>query len=232
MAVPILLVPGLGCSARLYEAQISALWRFGPVTVANHREGDSVAEIARHILETAPPRFALAGLSLGGYVAFEIVRQAPRRVLKLALLDTSARPDTPEQTELRKQRVALAEAGRYADIARMQFPLSVHESRHEDAALFALYRAMQAETGAEAYVRWQRAIMLRADMRPFLPEISCPTLALVGDADKITPLPLAEEMAAGIRGAELVVVSACGHLSAAERPEEVNAALVGWMERS
>jgi len=109
--LPIVLIPGLTCSARLYADQIPALWRFGPVTVADHTRDDSMAAIARRILAAAPPRFALAGLSMGGYIAFEIMRQAPQRVVKLALLDTGARAETPEQTERRKVVIALAKNG-------------------------------------------------------------------------------------------------------------------------
>src|SRR5580698_4875766 len=101
-SLPIILVAGLNCSARLYAEQIPALWHFGPVAVADHRRDDSLAAIARRILAAAPPRFALAGLSMGGYIAFEIIRQAPQRVAKLALLDTGARADIPEQTERRR----------------------------------------------------------------------------------------------------------------------------------
>src|SRR5271170_3217177 len=100
--LPTILVPGLNCSARLYAGQIPALWRFGPVTVADHTRDDSMAAIASRILAAAPPRFALAGLSMGGYIAFEIVQQAPQRVVKLALLDTGSRAETAEQTEQRQ----------------------------------------------------------------------------------------------------------------------------------
>src|SRR5215510_13742427 len=103
--LPTVLIPGLLCTARLYAEQIPALWRFGPVTVADRTRDDSMAAIARRILAQAPPRFALIGLSMGGYIAFEILRQAGERVAKLALLDTTARPDLPEQTEKRKVQV-------------------------------------------------------------------------------------------------------------------------------
>src|SRR6187402_3054757 len=102
--LPTVLIPGLLCTPRLYAEQIPALWRFGPVTITNHTQDDSMAGIARRILAQAPPRFALIGLSMGGYVAFELQRQAPERVAKLALLATTARPDTPEQTEQRKRQ--------------------------------------------------------------------------------------------------------------------------------
>ena len=123
-SLPIVLIPGLTCTARLYAEQIPALWPFGPVTVADHRRDDSMAAIARRILAAAPPRFALAGLSMGGYIAFEIMRQAPERVVKLALLDTGARGDTPEQTE--RRQILMAKTKSRPLCAR--FPISLIRS--------------------------------------------------------------------------------------------------------
>jgi pimeloyl-ACP methyl ester carboxylesterase len=228
--LPIILVAGLNCSARLYAEQIPMLWQFGPVIIADHRRDDSMAALARRILAAAPPRFALAGLSMGGYVAFEIIRQAADRVAKLALLDTGARSEVPERTQARKPLIQLAQQGRFAEITDDQFPLLVHRSRHGDAALKAAVRAMNEETGAEAYLRQQQAIIGRADSRPGLAAITCPTLVLVGDEDQLTLPGLAHEMAAGIRGSRLVVVPECGHLSTMERPEKVTSALVEWMQ--
>jgi pimeloyl-ACP methyl ester carboxylesterase len=227
--LPIVLVAGLNCSARLYADQIPALWQFGAVTVADHRRDDSMAAMARRILAGAPPRFALAGLSMGGYVAFEVMRQAPERVAKLALLDTGARAETPERTAERKPLLELARQGRFADITESQYPLLVHKSRHGDAELKAKVRAMNEETGPDAYQRQQQAIMSRPESRPGLAAITCPTLVLVGDDDQLTPPALAREMAAGIRGSRLVVVPECGHLSTLERPQAVTQALVEWM---
>ena len=227
--LPIVLVPGLNCSARLYAEQIPALWQFGPVTVGDHRRDDSMAAVARRILADAPPRFALAGLSMGGYLAFEILRQAAARVAKLALLDTGAGAEVPERTAQRKPLIALAQQGRFAEITEDQFPLLVHRSRHGDAALKAAVRAMNQETGPDAYCRQQHAIIGRPDSRPGFAAISCPTLVLVGDEDQLTPPALAHEMAAGIRGARLVVVPECGHLSTMERPQAVTQALLDWM---
>ena len=229
-ALPIVLIPGLGCSARLYGGQIPALWRFGPVTVADHTRDDSMSAIARHILAVAPPRFALAGLSMGGYIAFEIMRQAPQRVAKLALLDTGARAETPEQSKRRKVAVDLAKTGRYADVVDVVFPIYVHHKRHNDAALKQIVRNMAEDTGAEAFLRQQYAIIHRQDMRSSLAAIKCPTLVLVGDDDQATPPELAREIAAAIPGARLEVVADCGHLSTLERPEMVTAALVDWMQ--
>jgi pimeloyl-ACP methyl ester carboxylesterase len=228
--LPIVLVPGLNCSPRLYTEQIPALWRFGPVMVADHTRDDSIGAIARRILTAAPPRFALAGLSMGGYICFEIMRQAPQRVVKLVLLDTAARPETAEQTQGRRHRIELVKTGHFADVADIQFPLLVHRRRHGDEALKRLVRAMAEETGPEAFLRQQQAIMGRPDSRPGLAAIKCPTLVLVGDGDELTPPALAQEMAAGIPGAHLVVVAECGHLSPLERPAAVTQALVEWMK--
>lgn len=227
--LPVLLVPGLNCSARLYAEQIPALWRFGPVTVADHTRDDSMDAIAARILAAAPPHFALAGLSMGGYIALTMLRQAPERVRRLALLDTSARPETPEQTERRKPQIALAQAGRFAEVPALQFPIFVHRNRQNDDALRARVRLMAEETGAEAFLRQQQAIMTRPDVRPLLATIRCPTLVLVGDGDELTPPALAREIAAGIAGSRLVVVPDCGHLSTMERPDAVNRALTEWM---
>jgi pimeloyl-ACP methyl ester carboxylesterase len=229
-SLPIVLVPGLNCSARLYAEQIPALWRFGPVTVADHTRDDSMTAIAARILAAAPPHFALAGLSMGGYIAMEMTRQAPQRVVKLALLDSGARPETAEQTRGRQQRIELARIGRFAEAVDIHFPLLVHPGRHDDEALKRLVRAMAEETGPEAFLRQQQAIMGRADSRPGLAAIACPTLVLVGDGDVLTAPVQAQEMVAGIPGARLVIVPECGHLSTLERPQAVTQALVEWME--
>jgi pimeloyl-ACP methyl ester carboxylesterase len=227
--LPIVLVPGLNCSARLYAEQILALWQFGPVQVADHTRDNTMDAIAARILAAAPPRFALAGLSMGGYLALAIIRHAPERVQKLALLDTSARPETPEQTERRRPQIALAESGRFDEVPPLQFPVFVHRNRQGDQALRERVRIMAEETGAQAFLRQQHALMTRADARPLLAAIKCPTLVLVGDGDELTPPPLSQEIAAGIAGSRLVVVADCGHLSTMERPDAVNRALVEWM---
>src|ERR1043165_4560188 len=148
--LPILLIPGLTCSARLYGDQIPALWRFGPVTVAAHTRDDSMAAIARRILADAPPRFALAGLSMGGYIVLEIVRQAANRVDRLALLDTNARDDSPEAQEKRRANIALAEGGRFEEAIELVWPMLVHPDRHNDAVLKQIHIAMCHDVGAEA----------------------------------------------------------------------------------
>jgi pimeloyl-ACP methyl ester carboxylesterase len=227
--MPILLVPGLGGSPRIYAPVAPALWRHGPVTVANHIRDDNMGAIARRILAEAPPRFALAGHSMGGYIAFEIVRQAPDRVARLALINTQARPDTPEAVTRRRGQIARAQGGEYHAVLDELFPGFVHPSRREDASLRKLVHDMGDDIGAEAFVRQQTAIMRRADSRPTLAWIRCPTLVLTGDEDNTIPNSLSKEMADGIHGARLVILPDCGHLSQLEQPEAVAAALVEWL---
>lgn len=228
-SVPILLVPGLLCSARLYAPQIAALWPFGQVAVADHRRDAEMAAIAARILAEAPPRFALVGLSMGGYVAFAMLRQAPERVARLALLDTSARPDTPEQTAGRKAQIEMAQAGRFGEIPDLSIPRFLHRDRQHDERLTGIVRQMAEETGPDAFIRQQTAIMTRPNSRPLLSSIRCPTLVLVGNGDVATPPELNKEIADGIAGAKFVVVANCGHLSTLEQPEAVNAALIEWL---
>jgi pimeloyl-ACP methyl ester carboxylesterase len=230
-SLPIVLIPGLLCSPRLYAEQVPALWRFGAVTVADHTRDDSVGGIAGRLLAAAPPRFALAGLSMGGYTAFEVMRTAPERVARLALLDTSARPDLPEQSERRRSQIALAQQGRFGEVLEPLFLSWVHRTRRTDEGLRALVRRMaEQETGPDVFVRQQTAIMTRPDSRPGLRAIRCPTLVLVGDGDEATPPDRAGEIADGIAGARLVTVPECGHLSTLERPEHVTRALVEWLQ--
>jgi pimeloyl-ACP methyl ester carboxylesterase len=228
-SLPIVLVPGLNCSARLYAPQIPELWRHGPVTVADHTRDDTMAAIARRILEAAPPRFAYVGLSMGGYIAFELMRQAPERVVKLALLDTSARADVPEITELRSQRIALAEGGQFDEVIETTWGPLVHPMFRTGGTYKAIHVAMCRDVGPQAYVRQQKACRSRIDQRPMLSSIKCPTLVLVGAQDEPTPPHLADEIAAGIPGARLVKVPECGHLSTVERPEAVTRELVDWL---
>ena len=228
-ALPVVLIPGLIASPRFFAAQIPALWTFGPVTVADHTRGDSMVALAMGILAAAPPRFALAGHSMGGYIAFEIMRQAPGRVARLALLDTAARADTPEQSAKRTSQIALAQSGRFDEIVAGQFPAFVHPSRKDDKALANYMRAMAKDNGPDAFVRQQTAIMQRPDSRPNLATIRCATVVIVGDSDPITPPERAQEMADGIAAARLVTIRACGHMCAIERPQAVTQALVDWM---
>ncbi len=230
MAETLVLIPGLACTARLFEAQIDALSGSRNVVVADHGQDDSIPAIAARLLKDAPERFALAGLSMGGYVALEVMRQAPERVQRLALLDTSPRPDTPEASQDRERLIALARAGRFEDIHAKLWPRLVHPENQSDRALQDIVFGMMRKTGADAYIKQQRAIMARADSRPLLPGIEIPTLILVGQGDAITPPEIAREMADMIEWASLTVVPGAGHLSTLEQPERVAQAMRLWLE--
>lgn len=227
--LPTVLVPGLLASPRLYAEQLPELWRIGPVTVAVHTRDDSMAAIARRILATAPARFALAGLSMGGYVCFEILRQAPDRVARLVLLDTSARPDMPEQSEQRRAQIGMARDGRLGEVADMLFPRLVHARRWGDESLRRTWRAMVQEVGAEGFVNQQTAIIGRPDSRPRLAAIRCPALVIVGDGDVLTPPERAEEIANGIPGSRLSVIRDSGHFSTLEQPVAVTRSMVEFL---
>lgn len=227
---PILLIPGLICTAELFTPQLPALWSHGPVTVASTLEGDTIGAMASAILRDAPPTFALGGLSMGGYIALEILRQAPERVVKLALLDTSARPDTAEQTRLRKGMVETALNGGYGTVLAMTLPNLVHPDHRGHQALIDTLTRMGRAVGPEGFARQQGAIMGRVDSRPFLSAIAVRTLVLVGEQDALTPPEMAHEMGAAIPGAKTVTIPNAGHISTLEQPEAVTTALVEWLK--
>lgn len=229
---PILLIPGLVCTAEVFAPQVPALWTQGPVTVASTLEGDSIADIARAILADAPPQFALAGISMGGYLSLEILRQAPQRVTRLALLDTSARPDTAEQAERRTQAVAQARAGHYEAGLAQVYRAMVHPARQDDSTLIGTGVRMGLAVGVDGFARHQQAIMQRIDSRPDLAGIAVPTTVLVGDSDPLTPPALAREMTEAIPQAKLVVIPDSGHASTLEQPEAVTHALLAWLTRA
>jgi pimeloyl-ACP methyl ester carboxylesterase len=226
---PLLLVPGLASSARIYAPVIPALWRFGPVMVANHIRDDSMAAIARRVLSEAPPRFALAGHSMGGYIALEIMRQAPERVLRLALINTQARPDTPEATQRRRVLMERAKRGELRAAREEMFPELVHPSRRDDSDIRRLVHEQGDDVGVEGYLRQQAAIIARVDSRPTLSAIKCPTLVMTGDADNTIPNAFSKEMAESIAGARLVILERCGHLPQPEQPEATVRVLSDWV---
>ena len=165
---------------------------------------------------------------MGGYTALEIMRRAPERVSALALLDTSARPDTPEASENRRKQIALA-ATDFDAVINALFPKLVLAVHATDPELSALFTAMAQKVGAAAFARQQAAIMGRADSRPHLAHITCPTLVLCGRDDGVTPVTVHEEMAAAIPGSVFEIVETCGHLSAMEQPAAVTLALSRWL---
>lgn len=225
----LVLVPGLVCTRALWAPQSAALADRARITVADHTRHDTVQAVAASILAAAPPQFALAGLSLGGYIAFEIMRQAPERITRLALLDTSAKPFDAAQ---RGDRLALVERARregMSPIAERLLPAFIHPDRLNDTALVGDVRRMIMATSPDVFALQQNAIMTRPDSLPTLNAIRVPTLVLVGRDDQRTPVADHAEIVAGIGSATLTVVEHCGHLATMERPEAVSAAMAQWL---
>ncbi|HWE73349.1 MAG TPA: alpha/beta hydrolase [Stellaceae bacterium] len=224
------LIPGLLCDAALWRGQVEDLADIAEPWIANVTHDDSMTAMAQRVLAEAPPGpFALAGLSMGGYVAQAIMREAPERVERLALLDTSAMADTPEQSRRRRDLIDLAEKGDFKGVTPRLLPLFIHPDRLSDKALTEEVMAMTERVGKDAFLRQQRAIIGRPDNRPNLPKIACPTVVICGRQDQMTLLHWNEDIASLIPGARLQVIEDCGHLTTMERPWETSVAMRQWL---
>lgn len=228
MRTPLVLIPGLLCDAALWGHQVKAL-KNADCLVADATRHDRIEQIAQDVLAWAPPRFALAGLSMGGYVAFEIMRQAPERVLRLCLLDTTARPDTKAQRERRKLLLVMAKTGKFRGVTPRLLPLLIHPDRLNEAPLAETVINMAERMGPEVFQRQQTAILNRIDSRPFLKCIACPTQIVGGMQDALTPPEHLREIAQAIPCAKLNLIENCGHLSPLERPDETTALMANWL---
>ena len=227
----VVLLPGLLCDAALWAHQTAGLATVADIWVADLTGAESIDDLAESVLNQAPDRFALAGLSMGGYVALAILRLAPERVDRLALVDTSARADTREQSRRRRGLIALARRGKFKGVTPRLLPMLIHPDRLEDEPLVGAVMAMAERVGTDAFIRQERAILDRPDSRHRLAEIVCPTLVVCGRQDAVTPLDLSEEMTGLLPRARLAVIEDCGHLSTMERPETVTALLREWLAR-
>ena len=229
-AAPLLLLPGTLCDASLWGHALTHLVEIAPVSVADVTQAATLAEMAGRILDAAPARFALAGLSMGGVIAFEILRQAPERVVKLAVLNTNARPLTPEQRTRWQTLADATRRGGFGEIVARTWLEVVSAGRPLSIALQAALQRMARAVGAAAFERQVQAQLDRPDSRPSLARITCPALVVAGRDDPLCPVALHEEIAAGIPGAQLVVVEQCGHYSPLEQPQAVTALLRYWWQ--
>ncbi len=228
----IVLLPGLLNDASVFSELVATLSTEATVEVGDLTLADSIAELAASVLQAASaPRFVLLGLSLGGYVAFEIMRQAPKRVAGLVLMDTTARPDTPAAQAKREAQIKLAATDLDAVIEQL-LPLLSHPDRLNLPAVRGVIQSMASGLGKTVFERQQRAIIARPDSRPTLATIACPTLILCGRDDLITPPELSTEMADGIRHARLEIIEQCGHLASLDQPEIVGKLMLDWLKRT
>jgi pimeloyl-ACP methyl ester carboxylesterase len=214
----------------VWAPQMTALAPACDLIHADHTQDDTIAGMAMRLMEAAPPRFHLIAHAMGGFTAFEVMRRAPERVRSLVLIASLAPNDGPAQTERRQGYIRLVEAGRFDEVVEERIPILVHPDRRGDDELLAVVRRMASDTGAETFLRQQRAIMSRLDSRPSLAAIKVPTLLIRGDGDGITTEAHQAEMLAGIAGARLEVIPDCGHLPTLERPDQTNQLLIRWRD--
>lgn len=226
--IQLLLLPGLLCDEWLWHAQVAALADIADIVVADLTQDATIGEMAARALSKAPQTFALAGLSMGGYVAFEIMRQAPERVTRLALLDTNAIPDDPVRSAQRHAAIKSLRFGKFTGVTRRLLPQLLHESKIQTAVGEGV-RAMADRVGADTFVRQQTAIFSRTDSRPLLQHIDIPTLVAVGDSDVLTPRADSVLIHEGIRGSRFHVFKECGHLPPLELPDETSSVLRQWL---
>lgn len=221
-------LPGLLCDERLWRDQVGALKGQASIQVADLTQDDSVEAMARRVLEAAPPRFGLVALSMGGYVAFELLRQAPERIERLALFATSAAPDGAERAAQRRSWMASLALGRFRGVTQRMLPQLIHPDR-VDEPVGAEVQAMAERVGGEAFLRQQTAILNRPDSLPLLSSIKVPTLVAVGDGDVLTPPSESRTIHEGVAGSQFHVLPRCGHLPAMELPDETTELLRRWI---
>lgn len=226
--LPALLLPGLLCDDALWSDQVSNLSDMISPNIADLTIDDSVGGMAERALSMAPDEFVLIALSMGGYVALEIMRQAPKRVRALALFSTSAAPDTPERAAKRREGMASLQRGKFVGVTNTILTSLVDRS-HTKGPVAQTLRAMAGRVGGDAFLRQQQAILDRVDSRPLLPYINVPTLVVVGENDVVTPPAEALDIHLGVRRSSFLVMRNCGHLPVLERPQEATFVLRRWL---
>ena len=225
----IILIPGLLCDASVWAAQVGPLSAFGRVAVADVSTQSSIADMARDALRLAQGPLTVIGHSMGARVALAMVEQARERVTRLALIDTGVHPRREGEEAGRQVLVDLANTQGMAALAARWLPPMVNESRASDATLMSPLTAMVERATPQQHARQIGALLGRADARPLLATIACPTLVMVGRQDRWSPLAQHEEIAAAIPGAKLVVIEDAGHFSLVEQADAVTEALVDWL---
>ena len=226
----IVLIPGLLNTAALYNLQMNYLNHHYNITVADHTKFETISQIAEDILvNQAPDKFVLGGLSMGGYIAQEILRQAPDRVMGLILMNTSARSDTPEQTARRTAIMNATQSGRFKGVTEHLIPNLIHPEALKNPLITNVIIDMAQEVGRDAFIRQQKAIINRIDSRETLRRVTVPACVIVGDSDTLTPPERAKEMASLLPSAELHILENCGHLSPLECPEDITEIIANFM---
>ncbi len=230
MQEPVVLLPGMMCDARLFAHQVTSLSADHAVTVAPVTQGERISEIASGLLSVLPAKFALAGLSMGGIVAMEILRKAPDRVTRIALMDTSPLAETPEGAAAYEPMIVGARAGRLQEVlSGFMKPDYLAPGVHRGAVLAQMIE-MGMDLGPEILVRQARALQRRPDQQKTLRQCRAPAMVLCGEHDGLTPLKRHSFMAELIPHAELRVIAGAGHLPVLEQPDATTKALRDWLK--
>jgi pimeloyl-ACP methyl ester carboxylesterase len=227
----LVLVPGLAADAAMWRHQLADLQAFAPTVADTHTRHASIEAMAAALLEEHAGELLLCGASMGGMIAMEAARQAPQRVRGLALLGTSARPETDDMRALREAAIVLFQKGKVAEVIEPNVAFAFHPRQAADRALVQDYLDLVLRAGAEQLIRQNRAVIARPDARLHLPQVHCATLVMVGDADQLTPPECAREIAGLVPTAELVELAECGHMLTMEQPARVNEELRRWLAR-
>ncbi|MGR3464519.1 alpha/beta fold hydrolase [Limimaricola sp.] len=230
MALPLLLLPGMMCDARLFAPQVAAFGAAREMILPEIGGHDGMAALAAAVLAGAPPRFALAGLSMGGILAMEVLRQAPGRVDRIALMDTNPRAEAEDVRARRGPQIEAAQAGRHMQVIEEQMIPNYLAPGAARPDIVALCREMARDLGAQVFVNQSRALRDRPDQQETLAAATCPALILCGRHDIPCPIERHERMAALMPHATFTIVEEAGHLPVLERPEHTNAALARWLE--
>ncbi len=227
--LPFVLIPGMMCDGRLFAPQIAAFSGTRSVHIAPITDFDSVEDLAADILAAAPRRFALAGLSMGGIVALEILRRAPERITRLCLMATTPLSETPDQAAMREPLIVSARTGGLEKALQLSLPPEVLAPGARRLDVLNLVRAMGLDLGAELFVDQSRALQRRLDQQATARRCQVPTLILCGEYDRLTPVKRHEFLAELIPHARLEIIAGAGHLPGLEQPEAVNRALSQWL---
>lgn len=232
----LLLLPGLACDADVWQDQSRTLSKITAVSVADYGVSDSIAKMAQVAMAGAPQRFAVAGHSMGGRIAFEILRSAPERVSGLALLDTAYRPFAggeagERETAARAALLNMARTKGMRAMAEFWIPNIIHPDRIADKRLTGAVVEMMGRKTPEIFAAQIKALLARPDATSVLATIRCPTLVLCGREDTWSPLAAHREIVAAIPNAQLAIIEHCGHMAPMERPAEVTSTLTAWFEQ-
>lgn len=231
--IPLVFIAGAVCNHRLFAAQIKYFGDQHHVIIPDLTQDESIEAMAKRVLKIAPERFALIGLSMGGIVAFEIMRTAANRVERLALLDTNSYPDGIEQQKTRAEQIALVKSNGVGSLLALLntrlMPHYLAQHNPEVERLEGIVREMTLEVGPSTFIKHWTALINRTDSNPTLAQINCPTLVLCGADDVMCTPARHREMAEKIAGSQLRIVENCGHLSSLEAPNSVNEALQQWI---